>query len=343
MPVFLLAAGILLCVIGFFLIGFFIPNRDFSVGGTFILAGSVAVVGGLVLIGISAAIRELRNLAKALEKGPVTTARPAPSAPPRAAAPASVSRPQSPAPPPPTPVPVPRPGASVNTARHQRAEPRLDTPASDAAAEPPAPSAPTVADVTATRPRAGLFASIRGRAAVEAAMDSKEPQAPALASRPADIEPPDFEPPADDQPPQRPSSLSALAARTAARLDLPRPVPDLPRAAPEPPFTDSRREEEPEDEEIPPEKPARNVFDTVWPNEGRSDAERKGTNSGADRQDDIPPLVLPPEPEVEILKSGVIDGMAYTLYTDGSIEAQLPQGTLRFTSIDDLRAHLERN
>ena len=28
---------------------------------------------------------------------------------------------------------------------------------------------------------------------------------------------------------------------------------------------------------------------------------------------------------VAILKSGVIDGMGYTLYTDGSIEAQLPK------------------
>ena len=45
---------------------------------------------------------------------------------------------------------------------------------------------------------------------------------------------------------------------------------------------------------------------------------------------------------VAILKSGVIDGMAYTLYTDGSIEAELPQGTMRFASIDDLRSHLEK-
>jgi hypothetical protein len=44
-----------------------------------------------------------------------------------------------------------------------------------------------------------------------------------------------------------------------------------------------------------------------------------------------------------ILKSGVIDGMAYTLYTDGSIEAQLPQGTVHFNSIEELRLHLERN
>jgi hypothetical protein len=37
----------------------------------------------------------------------------------------------------------------------------------------------------------------------------------------------------------------------------------------------------------------------------------------------------------------VIDGMAYTLYTDGSIEAQLAEGAMRFNSIDALRVHLE--
>jgi hypothetical protein len=51
-----------------------------------------------------------------------------------------------------------------------------------------------------------------------------------------------------------------------------------------------------------------------------------------------------PKPRaVAILKSGVVDGMSYTLYVDGSIEAELPQGTLRFASIHELRAHLEQN
>jgi outer membrane biosynthesis protein TonB len=52
------------------------------------------------------------------------------------------------------------------------------------------------------------------------------------------------------------------------------------------------------------------------------------------------PVAPPPVPEVSIFKSGVIDGMAYTLYTDGSIEAELPQGTVKFASIDELRAYL---
>ncbi len=44
-----------------------------------------------------------------------------------------------------------------------------------------------------------------------------------------------------------------------------------------------------------------------------------------------------------VLKSGVVDGMAYTLYADGSIEAQLPQGLVRFGSITELRNHIEQS
>ena len=43
-----------------------------------------------------------------------------------------------------------------------------------------------------------------------------------------------------------------------------------------------------------------------------------------------------------VLKSGVVDGMAYSLYSDGSIEAQMPEGMMRFASIDELRAHLDQ-
>jgi hypothetical protein len=48
-----------------------------------------------------------------------------------------------------------------------------------------------------------------------------------------------------------------------------------------------------------------------------------------------------PEP-VTVMKSGVVDGMAYSLYSDGSIEAQMPEGMMRFASIDDLREHLDQ-
>ena len=45
-------------------------------------------------------------------------------------------------------------------------------------------------------------------------------------------------------------------------------------------------------------------------------------------------------PEATVYKSGVIDGMAYTLFMDGAIEAELPQGKVKFASIDELQAYL---
>jgi hypothetical protein len=45
-------------------------------------------------------------------------------------------------------------------------------------------------------------------------------------------------------------------------------------------------------------------------------------------------------PETTVYKSGVIDGMAYTLFMDGAIEAELPQGRVKFGSIDELQKYL---
>ena len=45
-------------------------------------------------------------------------------------------------------------------------------------------------------------------------------------------------------------------------------------------------------------------------------------------------------PDATVYKSGVIDGMAYTLFMDGSIEAELPQGKVRFASVDELQKYL---
>jgi hypothetical protein len=50
----------------------------------------------------------------------------------------------------------------------------------------------------------------------------------------------------------------------------------------------------------------------------------------------------PANPETTVVRSGVIGGMAYTLYADGSIEAELPIGTVRFGSIADLQDHVTR-
>jgi hypothetical protein len=58
----------------------------------------------------------------------------------------------------------------------------------------------------------------------------------------------------------------------------------------------------------------------------------------------VPPRPAKPvangTPETTVYKSGVIDGMAYTLFMDGSIEAELPQGKVKFASVDDLQKYL---
>jgi hypothetical protein len=63
-----------------------------------------------------------------------------------------------------------------------------------------------------------------------------------------------------------------------------------------------------------------------------------------------PPVRPPPKPVVApngqantVYRSGVIDGMAYTLFMDGSIQAELPQGMVKFTSVDDLQKYLLGN
>jgi hypothetical protein len=55
-----------------------------------------------------------------------------------------------------------------------------------------------------------------------------------------------------------------------------------------------------------------------------------------------PPAPTGEQPSTTVLKSGVVDGMAYSLYSDGSIEAQMPEGMMRFASIDELRAYLDQ-
>ena len=73
---------------------------------------------------------------------------------------------------------------------------------------------------------------------------------------------------------------------------------------------------------------------------GRAPSTFTEPNAGADR---APPATRnEDQPLVTVLKSGVVDGMAYSLYSDGSIEAQMPEGMMRFASIDELRSHLDQ-
>jgi hypothetical protein len=93
-------------------------------------------------------------------------------------------------------------------------------------------------------------------------------------------------------------------------------------------------------------------FDAMWPAEAKlpkaptinEPAEVKPAAPPREAQAPPPKRAEPEKPRAAaILKSGVVDGMGYTLYVDGSIEAELPQGTLRFASINELRSHIAKN
>ena len=97
-----------------------------------------------------------------------------------------------------------------------------------------------------------------------------------------------------------------------------------------------------------PRPPYAEPFDAMWPKRhGPTDqprADEGARHSPLPSPSGEPRAPMEREPRsVAILKSGVVDGMAYTLYADGSIEAQLPHGTVRFGSIAELRAHIENN
>ena len=82
------------------------------------------------------------------------------------------------------------------------------------------------------------------------------------------------------------------------------------------------------------------TFDDAWP---RPERARAGDAPPPRRGSRTPPAARSEDqPSVTVIKSGVVDGMAYSLYSDGSIEAQMPEGMMRFASIDELRAHLDQ-
>lgn len=100
------------------------------------------------------------------------------------------------------------------------------------------------------------------------------------------------------------------------------------------------------------------AFDALWPKAPRSPqavqppaaltASPPGIEPEQEDPEPAPAAAVTPAHDetpaaASVLKSGVVDGMAYTLFSDGSIEAQLPQGTLRFGSITELRIHIEQS
>ena len=149
-------------------------------------------------------------------------------------------------------------------------------------------------------------------------------------------------PPAAEPPPVKPRrnlmfSSTSRRERERAQSRTADPSATEPGPAAAPPLA--------EIDEVPPA-----TFDDAWP---KSERTRPGDVPPQRRPARTPTTFSEPaairenpivedQPPVTVLKSGVVDGMAYSLYSDGSIEAQMPEGMMRFASIDELRAHLDQ-
>lgn len=177
-------------------------------------------------------------------------------------------------------------------------------------------------------------------------------------------------PPPSSPPPWQ----TEVGGRDRSRAPEPEPEPEVAAAPPVPEpakkrrnllFMSSKRDraQEPVDpaqpdavapaKEMPALEP-RGSFEDAWPASERTRSEplrrtlRAPDTAETEDTRPAPPPAPPPlrrpaeAPPVTILKSGVVDGMAYSLYSDGSIEAQMPEGMIRFASIDELRQHLDQ-
>jgi hypothetical protein len=338
MSILLFIVGVIAFVGGAVLAAFGIPSSEFSFGNTLITAGATVGIGGLILIGLGAVVSQLKRIAEG-------SASPMPE---RAARPAEIFEPVPPPAPAPIPAPVPAratPATAPEGGRfpfptRRKREPAVKEP--DVAH----PELPRFGEPVAER---SVTPSLRNPDVPPVAVDDEVSLSP---HEPLAPTPRDLDEAAQSDSTEENVGVSAMR-RGPIRESGWRPGP--------PPVTPA-----------PSRRPT--YFDTMWPAEGRPSRGPAATEPNAEAVPEVKPEPalepeLPPEPAfevpppkeaaepaapveasedeprrtVEVLKSGVVDGMGYTLYVDGSIEAELPQGTLRFASITELRAHLEKN
>ncbi|MBB5050597.1 hypothetical protein HNQ36_000545 [Afipia massiliensis] len=331
----LLIGGTVVLCIGLLTVVFGIPIKEFSFGNTMILAGAVVSCTGLVLIGLYFVGREFRNLARRLETG-----LPTPAVLPREPAaelevpvirPARAAVPEPPAAP--RPIPPRSPIREERTGREERLG-REDT--------------LFTRDQPSDRDQDDFAADDShdaGRAPSEPAAWDEHP---ITRNRNLGASSEPFEPPAEPTPRQRRNIMFSSSRRDKNRELSPR---DSSVSPDEGQHQSSGEDTQRGDAETNAPSP----FESAWPQSGRPRQESSLFPNGrtppppaADDEQETPEPVRERFPRradassVTIVKSGVVDSMAYSLYSDGSIEAQMPEGMVRFASIDELRAHLDQ-
>ncbi|MEY9159795.1 DUF308 domain-containing protein [Bradyrhizobium japonicum] len=283
----LLIVGIFAVLAGLLTILFGFTVREFSLGSTLIIAGTIGVCSGMLLAGLHVVVVELKGIARRLAGSaapgevrvrPVLPGLAVPGAPVSEPFPAPATKNE---PPPPPAVGLP-PWQSEAAARERpRAEP------------PPEPEVPTPpAAPEAPRRRNLLFASSFRKERERAEAKATESLPPQPHDEPTEPAAPESQPASFDDAWPRPDRMRPPEPPAAGRRPPPRSPPPFAEPGPPPP---------------PPE-----------------------------------PAPAVEQAPVTVLKSGIVDGMAYSLYSDGSIEAQMPEGMMRFASIDELRAHLDQ-
>lgn len=336
----LYGVGAFAVVVGVVLVVFGVPISEFSFGNTLIGAGTTAAVGGLIIIALGAAVARLERIAAAL----VTRAPILPSLPVEAQEAPAGSRPaQTPGRRSPFP-PTPRPDG--DTRGPYSREPRMAGPVDRPAQEHLAQEYPV--EERATRYVAEDYPA-QEDPAQSFSPTLRNPEQP-----PANVEDEvSLSPRQPVAPPPFAINGSGMAGkRQENRPDRQRQDPRLdaiPDAdwQPPPPAAPAAQAQPPQTA----------YFDSMWPDQPKSQPMPAKSPAGGEskpeprRDQSLRDALAAPanRPAGEqragaaILKSGVVDGMGYTLYVDGSIEAELPQGTLRFASINELRSHLEKS
>jgi hypothetical protein len=370
----LLVFGVLLTVAGIVLSAAGISIHERAFDTTIVTPGIVAVIGGLVLIGLGLALRVLQRIENVLATQPMPrSARFKESAEAVIALDMAPDFPAEPA----------RPSVPRTAARTLLGARRTAVGAPQAAVEPPKDFADTLADTLfpSEMPAEQSAAEASAMDKVETAQDTAKSDLGSdlgseLAAGLAAALALDAKAPAPDSLLPPVSGLNAgddlgllKTARAARRLNGTTPIRTTPRLDLSARFP--LASDRPSPDRLTSERPKGPSFETMWPKGPRPlrttapaaqqpvpepvavvpAAEPAANKEGADTTIAVAAVaaavtvaapVEAPHP-VSVLKSGVVDGMAYTLFSDGSIEAALPQGTLRFGSISELRQHIEQS
>ncbi|WP_169788606.1 hypothetical protein [Blastochloris viridis] len=390
MATFLIVVGAILAVSGLAAVLGGAPVFALGFDNTLILAGTVGLVGGLMLVGLGRILAALVDLGLRVDRPAQPTAatsfEPAASADngvPRPAQPRQPARPAYPSEFAPTPAPASAATAGDGWAGRNAGEPAgFESPAAERpVAERTLPERPT-------RERQSQDKLGQERLGQERQPLDRPPPAERTAKdrfgseRIAQERPTHERPSTQERPaPERSSAERAgrdLPAGATAR-DKVRPArlqPDLmripplrapeaeaasaaaPPAAPErpaPPAAEAEPARAIQQPTAPAPRPAaasrldpfraawQKAWDPNWTSDLTAEKRAAAEAPSAAPEPNAPPVPAFSDPaSSQILKAGVIGGMAYTLYADGSIEADLPEGLIRFASVQALREHVER-